>query len=176
MEIEVLDIEPTKQKEEKDIFEMPVEEGIKPKKEPKKKREISEAQRQALAKGRARVKANREAKKKAEEAEKKKQAKLEREAVKKAKEEAKTQKLQKKKQLTEQEEIKKNKMEKEEGMIADFHKLKEKHFSGLKNFEAVDKMLNSYITRDDILKGSDHLQNKVGFLVMSADKKFLNKK
>ena len=78
--------------------------------------------------------------------------------------------------MTEQEEIKKKKEEKEKQMVADFHKLKEKHFSGLKNFEAVDKMLNNYISKDDILKGSEHLENKVGFLVMSADKKFLNKK
>ena len=58
MDIEILEVEPNKKADEKEIFKLPET------KKPKKKKEISQKQRDALAKGRARVKANRDAKKK----------------------------------------------------------------------------------------------------------------
>lgn len=160
MDIEILEVEPNKKADEKEIFKIP-----ETKKKEKKKKEISQKQRDALAKGRARVKANREAKKKELE-------KAEQEAVKNAKKIEKEQKLEKKKQKGLQEKI-----EKKIGFSNEFNAIKNDCFKNCKEEDRkkLNTVLDKYITPGDIEKGKDHIQDKIGFLVMKAGEKLLVK-
>ena len=161
-----------------EIFEKPAPEA------PKKKRVLTEAQKEGLARGRAKAKAMREAKKREKiEAEVKKQAekvkvKKEDKQLKKDKEVEKQQK-ETKKQLLSQQEITRQKIRAREAdtkeKVDTFNNLKYRCMESCETeeqFDYMDKLMKKYITKGDILKGNDHLQQKVGFMIMEAGKRF----
>lgn len=146
-------------------------------KKSKKKRQLTEKQQQALAEGRAKIKAKRLAKqeeiikKKLETEAKKQESKL----IEKAEEEVKEQKRVKKAKLTAQQRAKQRILEKQEKkkieedkLVYEYDELKYKCLENCnteEEFDTVDNVLTKYITRKDILKGKDHLRDKVGEIV-----------
>lgn len=149
-------------------------------KKPKKKRQLTEKQQIALAEGRAKIKAKRLAKqeelmRKKLEAEQKLVKTKEKQLIEKAEEEQKEQKRTRKAKLTAQERAKQRIKEKQEKKKAEEDKLvyeyEELKYKCLENcdteeeFDLLDSVLSKYITRKDILKGKDHLREKVGEIV-----------
>lgn len=152
-------------------------------KKSKKKRQLTEKQQQALAEGRAKIKAKRLAKqeeiiKKKLETEMKEQNKAKKQEsklIEKAEEEVKEQKRVKKAKLTAQQRAKQRILEKQEKkkieedkLVYEYDELKYKCLENCnteEEFDTVDNVLTKYITRKDILKGKDHLRDKVGEIV-----------
>jgi len=153
-------------------------------KKPKPKRVLTDAQKDALQRGRAKAKATRDAKKmeqmkkeilKEQSGAKKTSIKVEREQIVKAEKEATEQLKAKRQKKTAQEKarerIKMRKAEKDKvdnKKIDEFNELK---YTCLGNcddeeqFDKLDSILSKYITKADILKGDEHLRNKVGQVV-----------
>ena len=150
-------------------------------KKAKPKRVLTDSQKEALQRGRAKAKATREAKKMEQmkkqlaQEDKKTSIKVEREQLQKAEVEATEQLKVKRQKKTAQdkarERIKQKKAERDkedQKKIDSFNELK---YTCLENcdteedFDKLDTILNKYITKSDIIKGSDHLRNKVGQVV-----------
>lgn len=152
---------------EEEIFDKP---DTKPKKKPKKV--LSDAQKEGLAKGRAKVKANREAKLR-EKLEKEAKVKIEREGLVKAQKENTKQRETKKKLVSQQAETRQkivNRNNKKK--IDEFEKLKYSALEKLENtehFDKLDKALTGYIKESDILDGT--ATKKVGELLVELRKK-----
>lgn len=170
MEEEVHDIEevPTKLVEE-EVFDKKV-----------KKRQLTDKQKQALQAGRAKAKAQREAKrmeevKKQVAKEEKSKVREERKQLAKAEAEAteqlKTKRQKKTAQEKARERIKARKAEKDKAdnkRVDEFNELKYTYLESCdteEDFDKLDNILNRYITRSDILKGNDHIRNKIGEVV-----------
>lgn len=153
-------------------------------KKAKPKRVLTDAQKDALQKGREKAKATREAKKremikKELELETKKAGKLEikkeREQLKKVEEQASNDLKAKRQKKTAQEKarerIKIRKAERdkqEQKKIDEYNELKYTCLGNCdteEDFEKVDDILNKYITKSDILKGNDFIREKVGKVV-----------
>jgi membrane protein involved in colicin uptake len=161
------------------------EEEVFDKKPKKKKRTLTERQQKALAEGRAKIKAKRLAKQEEEmkkklEAEAKDTKKEEKVLIEKAENEKQEQKRTRKAKLTAQEKAKArikektNKRKSEEDKLVDeFEELKYKCLESCdteEEFDKLDSVLSSYIKRSDILKGKEHLRNKVGEIVKLVKK------
>ena len=150
-------------------------------KKAKPKRVLTDSQKEALQRGRAKAKATREAKKMEQmkkqlaQEDKKTSIKVERQQLQKAEVEATEQLKVKRQKKTAQdkarERIKQKKAERDkedQKKIDSFNELK---YTCLENcdteedFDKLDTILNKYITKSDIIKGSDHLRNKVGQVV-----------
>lgn len=150
-------------------------------KKAKPKRILTDSQKEALQRGRAKAKATREAKKMEQmkkqlaQEDKKTSIKVERQQLQKAEVEATEQLKVKRQKKTAQdkarERIKQKKAERDkedQKKIDSFNELK---YTCLENcdteedFDKLDTILNKYITKSDIIKGSDHLRNKVGQVV-----------
>jgi len=150
----------------------------------KKKRTLTEAQKAGLAKGRAKAKAMRDAKKKeqlANEVKKEAEKVKEKKEAKQLSKDKAVEKQQKetKKQLLSQQEITRAKVKAKEAdakqKIETFNNLKYKCMESCETeeqFNYMDKLMNKYITKSDILKGNEHLQQKVGYMVLEAGKRF----
>jgi hypothetical protein len=177
MEMEIEDV--PKMLNEDEILDKPV----------KKKRVLTDKQKEGLARGRAKVKANREAKLKEKlEAElnkekKKEEAKAKRELKKKEAEglklqqtEKTTQKAEKKVKISNQEEaLNRIKARERQKKIDAFHSLKYKCLESLpdeKSFKALDTVLTNTITEDDICGNPMDLKKKVGQLIVNVRKKY----
>jgi hypothetical protein len=177
MEIEIVEQkEPIKEEE---VFEKPQ----------KKKRVLTDKQREALAKGRETVKQKRLAKqkeamekelakeKKKEEAKKKREEakKIKEGLVKQEKERAEAKKDRKTK-LAQQEEVRKRIADRErQNKIDQFNVLKYKCLENLEDedhFDRVDNLLTNYITEDDICGDRPKLLQKVGQLIVDVRKKY----
>ena len=175
-----MEIEETKPEVE-DIEEVPiklVEEEVFDK---KPKRTLTDKQKQALQAGRAKAKAQREAKRKEEvkkeieKTQKKTSMKQERQQIIKAEEEAveqiKTKRQKKTAQEKARERIKARKAERDkqdDKKIDEFNEFKYsclEHCETEEDFDKLDNILNKYITRSDILKGNEHIKNKIGEVV-----------
>ena len=95
--------------------------------------------------------------------------------IEKAEEEVKEQKRVKKAKLTAQQRAKQRILEKQEKkkieedkLVYEYDELKYKCLENCnteEEFDTVDNVLTKYITRKDILKGKDHLRDKVGEIV-----------
>jgi len=163
-----------------DIEEVPVklvEEEVFDK---KAKRQLTDKQKQALQAGRAKAKAQREAKR-MEEAKKqlvkeeKGKVREERKQLAKAEAEAteqlKTKRQKKTAQEKARERIKARKAEKDKvdnKRVDEFNELKYTYLENCEtedDFDKLDNILNRYITKADILKGNDHVRNKIGEVV-----------
>jgi hypothetical protein len=149
---------------------------------PKKKRVLTDAQKEALAKGRARVKANREAKKK-DEIEKqvlKEKQKDERSQLKQVEKQKAEALKEKKAKLTAQEKARQRILERKAKRTKDddntINKFNDIKYSALSNldcenkFDKLDHALSKYLTRNDILKGNDHIKGKLEILVQGLEK------
>ena len=146
----------------------------------KPKRQLTDKQKVALQAGRAKAKAQREAKR-MEEAKKqlakeeKCKVREERKQLAKAEEEAteqlKTKRQKKTAQEKARERIKARKAEKDKAdnkRVDEFNELKYTYLENCdteEDFDKLDNILNRYITRADILKGNDHVRNKIGEVV-----------
>ena len=146
----------------------------------KPKRQLTDKQKQALQAGRAKAKAQREAKR-MEEAKKqiakeeKSKVREERKQLAKAEAEATEQLKVKRQKKTAQEKarerIKARKAEKDKTdnkRVDEFNELKYTYLESCdteEDFDKLDNILNRYITRTDILKGNDHVRNKIGEVV-----------
>lgn len=143
----------------------------------KKKRVLTDAQKEGLARGRAKVKANREAKKQTEIAKQVEEVKSKK-LLEKDKALEKEQKQQKKELLSRQEQTRQKIKQREaehKVKIDAFNELKYKcmeHCETEKEFDTMDKLLNKYITKGDILKGDDHLRTKIGALAVQTSKRY----
>lgn len=165
------EVVPVVQLKEEDLFD----------KKAKPKRVLTDSQKEALQRGRAKAKATREAKKMEQmkkqlaQEDKKTSIKVERQQLQKAEVEATEQLKVKRQKKTAQdkarERIKQKKAERDkedQKKIDSFNELK---YACLENcdteedFDKLDTILNKYITKSDIIKGSDHLRNKVGQVV-----------
>lgn len=177
MEIEEREEEPEMQVpvvKEEEVFE----------KKAKPKRVLTDSQKEALQKGRAKAKAIREAKRmeqakkelqKEEAKQKKTSLKEERELLEKAESEAteqlKTKRQKKTAQEKARERIKQRKAEQDKidnKKVEAFNDLKYTCLANCdteEDFDKLDNILSKYITKADILKGNDHLRNKVGEVV-----------
>lgn len=159
------------------------------KKPEKKKRVLTDAQKEGLAKGRAKMKAMRDAKKreaiekelakekKKEEAKKKReQKKKEAEGLKLQNEEKTIQKKEKKEKITKQQEaLSRINARNRQKQIDDFHSLKYKCLESLPNetsFKALDTVLTKSITEDDICGDRNQLRQKVAKLIVDVRKKY----
>jgi hypothetical protein len=178
-----------------DIEEVPLElnedDILDKKKSPpeKKKRVLTEAQKEGLAKGRAKMKAIRDAKKREEiekelsKERKKEDAKKKRELKKKEAEGLKLQQVEK----TTQKKEKKEKQSKQEETLArinarnrqkqidEFHSLKYKCLESLPDettFKALDNVLTKSITEEDICGDRHKLRQKVAKLIVDVRKKY----
>ena len=159
------------------------------KKPEKKKRVLTEAQKEGLARGRAKMKAMRDAKKrealekelekekKKEEAKKKRELKKkEAEGLKLQMEEKKTQRKEKKEKLSKQQEaLSRINARNRQKQIDEFHALKYKCLENLPDettFKALDSVLTKSITEDDICGDRDKLRQKVANLIVNVRKKY----
>ncbi len=146
----------------------------------KPKRQLTDKQKQALQAGRAKAKAQREAKR-MEEAKKqlvkeeKSKLKEERSQLRKAETEAteqlKTKRQKKTAQEKARERIKARKLEKDKvdnKRVDEWNELKYNYLENCdteEDFDKLDNILNKYITKSDILKGNEHIRNKIGEVV-----------
>lgn len=174
IKMEVNEVDAPKPMVEEEVFD----------KKAKPKRVLTDAQREALQRGRAKAKATREAKRMAEakkqlekeqKVEAKNNLKLERQQLALAEAEASEQLKNKRQKKTAQEKardrIKQRQAERDKENNKKIDEFNELKYTCLGNceteedFDKLDTILNRYITKDDILKGNEHLRNKVGQVV-----------